>query len=468
MSRRIEIELTSKREDGTWTWRAAGALQPKGVVNGSVVPDGVSINDTVRAEVESDLDGHRVLSISPIKTKAARTGLLDLLPSDKPFEAVTQQLRKKDARRDDKRRPRREGRDERGKGGDGEGRPQRGPRRNFEAPPELPQRPKAKRIRPGRTHIDAVLADLPEAQRAIAEKVLIGGVPAVRSAIEEQNKTAVAAGQEKIPAEGLVQMAEQLLPRLRVAEWRDRAESADKILNDIDLRDLRSIVVSASDPVIMRDESTRDLAAKMKAGLAARQESETKNWIDDIEAATNVGRVVRALKLSSQPPKAGVPFPPALAAKMAAAATAALTSDALPDRWIALLEAIAFSPVRTMVAPTVVPLQVSDELSKTVVRLAPAMPQIATLFGLTVDPKAPMPRPLRPTRPERPVKKKASDLNKGAEKAGAKGGKPSGEKVEADKPAEEVPASEAPAAESPVAEAPVEVSEATDAAPAAE
>ena len=38
MSRRIEIELTSKREDGTWTWRAAGALQPKGVVADSVVP----------------------------------------------------------------------------------------------------------------------------------------------------------------------------------------------------------------------------------------------------------------------------------------------------------------------------------------------------------------------------------------------------------------------------------------------
>ena len=32
MSSRIEVELTSQREDGTWTWRAAGARQPKGVV----------------------------------------------------------------------------------------------------------------------------------------------------------------------------------------------------------------------------------------------------------------------------------------------------------------------------------------------------------------------------------------------------------------------------------------------------
>ena len=31
MSRRIEVELTSSRDDGTWTWRAAGAKQPAGV-----------------------------------------------------------------------------------------------------------------------------------------------------------------------------------------------------------------------------------------------------------------------------------------------------------------------------------------------------------------------------------------------------------------------------------------------------
>ena len=34
---RIDIELTSSRPDGTWTWRAAGARQPKGVVSASVL-----------------------------------------------------------------------------------------------------------------------------------------------------------------------------------------------------------------------------------------------------------------------------------------------------------------------------------------------------------------------------------------------------------------------------------------------
>jgi hypothetical protein len=404
MSRRIEIELTSKREDGTWTWRAAGAREPKGVVESSVVPSGASVKDVLRAEVETDLDGTRVLSILPTKQKTARTGLIEILPSDKPFEPVTQKLARKERRDDGKRGPRRDR--PANKDGEKSDRPQRPRRPHFETPPELPMRPKAKRLRAGRAHVDAVLKDLPEAQRAIAEKVLSGGVPAVRAAVEQQNKAAVAAGQEKIPADGLVQMAEQLLPRLRVAEWLDKAEGAQRIIAEIDLRDLRAIVVASNDPVIARDESTRTLVEAMKTALAKRQDEETKNWLDDIQAATNVGRVVRALKLSSQPPKAGVPFPAALAAQLAAATTAALTIDAPADRWIALLEAAAFSPVRLQVNPVSPSSTVSPELTKTVMRLGPLMPQVAALYGVVVDPKAPAPRPLRPQRQDKPQAKR--------------------------------------------------------------
>lgn len=413
MSRRIEIELTSKRDDGTWTWRAAGALQPKGVVDDSVVPNGVAVKDVVRAEVESDLDGTRVLSIAAPKQKAQRTGLLEILPSEKPFEPVTQQLRKKGGRDGDKRR----------KGGKGE-RTERGPRKEgqdrprrpfFETPPELPQRPKPKRIKARRVNVDAVLAELPEAHRAIAEKVLSGGVPAVRSAIEEQNKEAVAQGREKIPADGLIQIAEQLLPRLRVAEWRDRALSAETIIEDVDLRDLRSLVVS-SDQLVALDEETRGLVAKMKQALVVRQETEIRLWLEDIATATKVGRVVRALRLSSQPPKAGVPFPPQLATQLVDATVAGLTPDAPAERWIALLEAAAFSPVHGKVLPPLVPTVVSDELLKTVTRLGPLMPQLAALFGVMVDPKAKPPRPLQVARPTRPKKKSAADINKGADK----------------------------------------------------
>ena len=424
MSRRIEIELTSKREDGTWTWRAAGAQQPKGVVEDSVVPAGSQVKDVVRAEVESDLDGTRVLSIAAPKQKAERSGMLQLLPSEKPFEPVTQQLRKKGGRDGDKRRgPRREGGEGRPRGerrdGDkrregGEGRSERPRRPFFETPPELPQRPKPKRIKPKRVNVDAVLAELPEAQRAIAEKVLNGGVPAVRAAIEEQNKKAVAEGREKVPAEGLLQIAENLLPRLRVAEWRDRALSAETIIEDVDVRDLRSIVVTA-DQLVAIDEPTRALVAKMKQALVVRQETEIRHWLEDIDAATKVGRVVRALRLSSQPPKAGVPFPAGLATQLVDATVLGLTVDAPAERWITLLEAAAFSPVHAKVLPPAIPAVVSEDLLKTIVRLGPLMPQLAALFGVAVDPKARAPRPLQQPRPDKNGKKRAADVNKASD-----------------------------------------------------
>jgi cell division protein FtsL len=412
MSRRIEIELTSKREDGTWTWRAAGALQPKGVVDDAVVPSGVAVTDVVRAEVESDLDGTRVLSIAPPKQKAERSGLLEILPSAKPFEPVTQQLRKKGPRDGDKRRkgaPK--DRSEKGPRTEGKDRPRR---QFFEAPPEMPQRPKPKRIKARRVNVDAVLVELPEAHRTIAEKVLNGGVPAVRTAIEEQNKEAVAQGREKIPAEGLIQIAEQLLPRLRIAEWRDRALGAESIIEEVDLRDLRSLVVSAEQLVAI-DEDTRALVAKMKQALVVRQETEIRLWLEDISTATKVGRVVRALRLSSQPPKAGVPFPAALATQLVDATVAGLTPDAPAERWITLLEAAAFSPVHGKILPPGVPGVVSDDLLKTVTRLGPLMPQLAVLFGVSVDPKARAPRPLPMARAVRPKKKTASQVNQSAD-----------------------------------------------------
>lgn len=391
MSRRIEIELTSHRPDGTWTWRAAGAREPKGVIEASLVPDAVSVNAVLRAEVESDLDGTRVLAIVPPKQKQPRTGLLELLPSDKPFEPVTQRLAKKSDRRpkgkgrpNEGDRERRRDKDERG---------ERPRRPFFEAPPELPQRPRPKRIRAGRKNVDAVLAELPEAHRAIAEKVIGGGVPAVRAAIELQNKTAAQEGREVIPADGLVAMAEQLHGRLRIAEWRDRAEGAEQIIEEIDLRDLRSLVVSA-DTLVAPDEATRGMIARMKAALVTRQEIETKNWLEDIEAATTIGRIVRALKLSSQPPKAGILFRGPVASKLIQATNEALVADAPPDRWVALLEAAAFSPIRAQVIPASIPQTVVEEVSRTVTRLAPLMPQVAGLFGITADPKAKPPRPL--------------------------------------------------------------------------
>ncbi len=440
MSRRIEIELTSARPDGTWTWRAAGAQKPKGVLDGTLLPEGAAIGMILKADAETEMDGTSILSVSQGKAKAEKAGVLEMIGSDKPFEAVIETKARRDRSdrpggdRDRGDRPRRDNdrpggprrdRPAGGPGGDRDRGPRpagdrpsgprtdRGPRPggdrpqgrpHFEAPPELPQRPKAKRLKPGRKHRSAVLAELPEAQRAVAERVLQGGLPAVRQAVNEQNARLKSEGKEEIPAAGLLAIAEQLQPKLRVAEWLDRADAALADLEELDLRDLRSVVASGEDPIVARDETTREISTKLKEALVTKQDKELALWFGDIDAAMGVGRVVRALKLSSQPPKAGVRFPADLAAKLAASATGNLTADAMPDRWAAVLEAVAFSPIRALVQPTEKPAQVNDELLATVKRVGPLLPQIAALFGVDVDAKA-QPKPLRPTRPTAPAKK---------------------------------------------------------------
>ena len=437
MSRRIEIELTSARPDGTWTWRAAGAQRPKGVLDGSILPAGAAVGQTFKADAEVELDGTTIIAVAAGREKSSKSGLITMQASDAPFEAVTVTLARREKgdrrdrddrgprgprresgdrprrdagdrpRRDAADRPRRDAADrgprrdgaegDRGPRADRGPRPERRPR--FQAPPELPQRPKPKRLKPGRAHRSAVLGVLSDAERAVAERALQGGIPAVRQAVKEQNQRLRGEGREEIPERPLVEMAESLLPRLRVAEWLDRADAAVADLEELDLRDLRTVVAASEDPVVARDESTRELAARLRDALIAKQEKELALWFADIDAAIGVGRVVRALKLSSQPPKAGVRFPAELATRLAAAANSNLTADALPDRWVAVLEAVAFSPVRGQVAVDAKPAQVSDELTATVKRLGGLLPQVATLFGVEVDAKAAAAKPLRPTRP---------------------------------------------------------------------
>ena len=443
MPRRIEIELTSASPDGSWTWRAAGARNPKGVVDASVLPDGSKVGDELKVEVEQMLDGMEIISVVQGRQKAERTDLLELLVDDKPFEAVIETRAKRGrgerrgrdddrgggrGRDGDKRGRGRDG-DSRGRGRDGDSRgrgrdgdnkardgankgrdgdsrgrgrdgdsertdrPPRKPR--FEAPPEVPQRPKPKRLRPGKTHRQAVLADLPEEQRPIAELAL-QGMKAVRDRIAEENAKLKAADKPEMPQQTVVKMAESLLPKLRVAEWLDRAEAAQRQMQHLDLRDLRSVVASSADPTVARDTAAQEIADELKKALAQKQAEEMANWLEDVEAAIGVGRVIRALRLSSQPPKAGVMFPPELARRLGEAATASLLPDDTGDRWSAVLEAAAFSPVRALVVPTVPPKQIDDDLKKTALRLGPLLPQVAALLGVEVPADAPRPKPLRP------------------------------------------------------------------------
>ena len=296
MSRRIEIELTSTRPDGSWTWRAAGAREPKGVLDGVGAAGGLHRRRRAagrgrgRDRRHDDPVGHLEQGegrASPNCWRCCR--------ATRPFEAVTQQLAERVARaaratatvpgggrprppRRDSDRPPPRGRPRppravradrtRQPARDRPRRERREPRPHFEAPPELPQRPKPKRLKPGRAH-----------RNAVRRRPARGAAPGrrARAAGRHSRRAPGRAGAERAPARrrasprsasGLVQMAEQLLPRLRVAEWLDRADAAKRDLEELDLRDLRSVVTAAEDPLVARDERTRELAAELKQALA--------------------------------------------------------------------------------------------------------------------------------------------------------------------------------------------------------
>jgi hypothetical protein len=78
-------------------------------------------------------------------------------------------------------------------------------------------------------------------------------------------------------------------------------------------------------------------------------------------------------------------------------------ADALPDRWIAVLEAVAFAPIRTQVTVTSKPETITPDLAKTVERLGALLPQIAASLGIAVASTNQAPKPLRAVRP--PAKK---------------------------------------------------------------
>jgi hypothetical protein len=404
MSRRIDIELTSTRDDGTWTWRAAGARQPKGELDGALLPPGASVGDVVRAEAEFFVDGITIVSILPPKESRREPERLELLGSSRHGPLVTTRLTGRGGRD-------RGGRAERGARSDRRGpadRPGRrtdsrsepdGHRRRSERTERtdrdrtgrerrrseraaLEAKPRAKRLKAGRSHRNAALAALPDLQRPIAELVLRGGVPAVRQAIEKQNTLARAEGKPLVDADRLLALAELMVPALRAAEWHDRAVATLAQVDDIDLRDLRSVVAAAD--AAARDEETRALAEQLRDALAKRVDREHHMWLADLAQLLDEGRVVRALKLSSRPPKAGALLPPELSQRLVDATNASLTADISVDRWITILDALSFSPVRHQVEPSGIPASPSEDLLAAVRKHSSRLPEIAARFGLDV------------------------------------------------------------------------------------
>ena len=424
---RIEIELTSNRDDGSWTWRAAGAREPRGAVDATLLPDGVSVGDLLRAETEQFMDGIEITAVLAPKEGSGKPDLLEILGSGRNEPDVIATLAKKgrSGRRED--RPRRDGdsrgrrRDDKkgssrrregverrgssdkdrggdfktsGKGGDRR-RSRKGSGGDNRRSPAKAAAPRPKRLRPRRKHLKAALAVLPDEMSLIGQHLARGGIPGLRDAITAQNKAATEAGEPEIPVDLLLQLAERLQPNLRTADWHDRAEAALAGIAEVDLRDIRSVVVAAD--TAARTDETRELAESLREGLTARVDHEHAEWANEVRTTLDNGRIVRALRLSSRPPKAGSPLPSAELERLAEAANSSLTSQVSQDRWATIIDAVALSPVHLRVVPEGMPAEPAEELLEVVRRVSMNVPDVAASFGIEPTP------PRRNRRPRRPA-----------------------------------------------------------------
>ena len=423
MSRRIDIELTSQTPGGSWTWRAAGARQPKGVVEGSLVPAGERVGSVLRADVEVGLDGIEILTLSPAKPARSpekTEGRIEVRGTPKRAPDVSVVLAPGSRRRDDdERRDRRGGRrggpdadrgdrTDRGARGDRSDRPsrdraeraERGDRSERPRGGGGPRRPGGRRPgdaegRPSRgerptmptstVHRNAMLAGLRPEQIPVAEQLLRGGLQAVRQAIDAQNAAAKASGKPPASSEALLAMAEELLPGVRLADWKDRASVAQNAGKDYRLRELRAVV--AASRTLNLDEEGRALAKGLQESLDQRTTALREEWLARITNALDDGRVLQAVEASIRPPEPGTRCPAELAVRLATAAGEAMTADLAPEEWMRLLDAVVASPVRRTVKPAGIP---DDEVARQTARhAAGSVPALAKLLGLRIPPPPP-------------------------------------------------------------------------------
>ncbi|HEY1824975.1 MAG TPA: hypothetical protein VGG21_03340 [Acidimicrobiales bacterium] len=440
MSRRIEIEITSVNGDLA-TWRAAGAKLPKGVLATSLVPGGPEIGHVYRADVEQYMEGIEVLSVMAPKTASPldpRNERLELIPEAKkgPDVVVTYAgkgrgpRRESDGERDGARRPpakrpaRREksaGSTERLTRGPRSDRPARDPATAGDSPArERPRRPARAAgehggrpghgARPERprgpqqaplttTYRNAMLATLSPEQLPVAEQLLRGGIPAVRAAVEEQNKNATAQGRPTIDPTTIDRIAEELLNRTNLAMWKDRAAGAIGAGRELRLRDLRAVVTSAK--TVSLDDEARTQLKELQASLTARIEHLRTQWNEKLEAAIAAKNAKEALSLVARPPDMSSRLSSDSATRVIALVSETLNADQNPAAWNEIVELAADTSIRRNIKPLGIP---SDDSSRAVaVHNAGAIPELAKLLGMKVPPPPPPTRAVR-----RPATRRAS------------------------------------------------------------
>jgi len=371
MPNRLDIEITSQTTDSSYTWRSAGAKEPKGKIKASLLPSGVAIGDVLKVEADFMIDGIEITAVLPQKTKKDEPELLEIFGTGKETAGVTTSLVKKGGKR--KRR-----KDVKG-GSRSRQTKERRQQRSSKSKPERKNRkpyqsPRGKRLKPSKKYRNEFIESLPELHKPLAKELSGSTIPNLRKTIEKMNLP------DGFP-DALLDYAENLNQELKMAEWMDKATAIENNIKSIDLQDFRSVVASSG----RWAKSTESIAMKerLELKLNERIDQDHKNWLKSIEEALKEEKAVRALNLSSRSPKAGAQLPQAITDSLIEQANKALNAEASAFRWSVVVEAVAFSPVRQKVVPVGLPAEISDELNQMIKKHGERIPQISLLFPLT-------------------------------------------------------------------------------------
>ena len=78
---KIDVEITSQRDDGDWTWRAVGAREPKGTIDASLLPTDSVVGSQFLVETEYFLDGIVITKVFDKKQESGKSETLEILGS---------------------------------------------------------------------------------------------------------------------------------------------------------------------------------------------------------------------------------------------------------------------------------------------------------------------------------------------------------------------------------------------------
>ncbi|MAV20786.1 MAG: hypothetical protein CL417_04540 [Acidimicrobiaceae bacterium] len=366
MSSRIEIEITSEIDDQQYTWRALGAREPKGTIKKSLLPAKIKIGDEFRVEADFLIDGIEILRVLPKRDERKGQETIEILGSRNENYGVTTQLVKKKrnkknsrSRKNQKQNTQKTSKDQR-------------PKRDAAKKPRQSRSPqRGKRLKAKRSHRNSVIDNLPDLHKPLAREVLSRGIPNLRKTLNNMELP------QGFDVE-ILQYAEKINKQLKTAEWRDRADAVLKSAKDIDLRDFRSVVAAGGQWA--NSDELSSIQSQLETSLRERIDFEHQQWLSEIKKAIEDGKSVRALNLSSHPPKPGTPLPENLMGPLVDLANNSLDSDTGSHRWSVVVQAVAFSPIRLKVTPKGIPERISDELVATIKKLSDRIPNISGLF----------------------------------------------------------------------------------------